>query len=787
MGAGALVELAADPARLVAGMNQAAVAVNQAVDRMTASAREAMNQFNDSFERAESSASRFGNNLQDVGGKLSMVSLPIMALGAAGVKAALDMNDATTKIQNSLGVTADEAQVFADKTKAVFEQGWGESLGEVNDALITTKLNLQDMVSEADLQPLVEDAMALKQTFDAEVNESTRTASVLMKNFGIDGQAAMDMIAYGFQNGGNYSDELLDTLREYSPQFAAMGFDAGQAMNILIEGAQAGAWNLDKVGDAIKEFNIRAKDGSTTSAEAFQKLGLNAEDMTSKFAAGGEEAQAAFAMVTAALAAVDDEVARNAIGVGLFGTQYEDLEKTVVAAMGNAAKSVADFGGSMDKVKGSVSQTQQLTAAWRQLADAIGENIAPLLTPIINGITQLVTWFGQLNPHVQQGALAFLGVVAAAGPLVALVGMLITGFAALSAPILTVIGVIAGVAAVVAVVIAAWEPVTNFFINLWESIKTMTIEAWEGLKQGIVNIANSIVDFFSEWGGLILAAVTGPIGLLIYFIVNNWEQIKAATSAAWEFVKNIVVGAFEWIYNHNYYFQYLVDFIRNAWQTIQNISSVVWEAIKTFLSGIWDALKTAATNVWNGIKTITETVWNAVYGFLSNLWVRLSDQVAKAWTEIFATIKGIWDKVSAGFEDLVAKAWNWGKNLMSEFIGGIVSKISDLWDTLTEIGESVSGFLGFHSPTELGPGRYADEWAPNLMKMLAQGMEAGIPGLVKAASGAAQAMQPQFAGYSAGGSQSIGSIVVNINGVQDPEAVWDYLERKLALMGVREF
>ena len=46
--------------------------------------------------------------------------------------------------------------------------------------------------------------------------------------------------------------------------------------------------SIDKVGDAVKEFNLRAKDGSNTTIEAFQALGMNADEMTKRFAAGGD-------------------------------------------------------------------------------------------------------------------------------------------------------------------------------------------------------------------------------------------------------------------------------------------------------------------------------------------------------------------------------------------------------------------------------------------------------------------------------------------------------------------
>ena len=130
--------------------------------------------------------------------------------------------------------------------------------------------------------------------FESDVKESTASAGVMMKSFGISGQDAMDLITTGFQKGGDYSGELIDTLREYSPQFAAMGMSADQMLGILIAGAKAGAWNMDKVGDSMKEFNIRAQDGSKTTTEGFAAIGLNAEQMGAAIAEGGEKRETGF-------------------------------------------------------------------------------------------------------------------------------------------------------------------------------------------------------------------------------------------------------------------------------------------------------------------------------------------------------------------------------------------------------------------------------------------------------------------------------------------------------------
>lgn len=78
------------------------------------------------------------------------------------------------------------------------------------------------------------------------------------------------------QYGLDFSDEMLDSLNEYSVQFAKLGMSADDMFKIMEVGAQTGAFNLDKVGDAIKEMSIRVVDGSDTTAAGFKAVGLDA-------------------------------------------------------------------------------------------------------------------------------------------------------------------------------------------------------------------------------------------------------------------------------------------------------------------------------------------------------------------------------------------------------------------------------------------------------------------------------------------------------------------------------
>lgn len=261
-------------------------------------------------------------------------------------------NKAVNQIGASTGATGKELKQLGQIAQAVYSHNFGDSLEDVADGISVVRQITQLMGKE--LQAATEAGFALRDTFGYDLAESARTASSLMKNFQIDAEKAYNIIAVGAQNGADQNGDLLDTLNEYSAQYAALGLSADQFVNGLISGAKAGVFSIDKVGDAVKEFNIRAKDGSKSTTGAFATLKLNATKTMQAFASGGDTAQRAFFQVVRALESMKDPVAKNQTAVALFGTQYEDLEQTVLpvlASMEDSSTQAYDALGQINKVK----------------------------------------------------------------------------------------------------------------------------------------------------------------------------------------------------------------------------------------------------------------------------------------------------------------------------------------------------------------------------------------------------------------------------------------------------
>lgn len=344
-----------------------------------------------------------GKAMEDVTGHLDKINWKAVAVGAAagGIAVATgkavveagkyladlgdEYNKAVNQISASTGATGDELDALGESIKNIYAQNLGEDFADVADGLAATQ-KASDLTGEA-LEQATAAGFMLRDTFDYDISESARTAAALMKNFDITAEEAYGLIATGAQNGADKNGDLLDTLNEYSGQFAALGLSADQFMGTLVEGADAGLFSIDKVGDAVKEFNIRAKDGSDSSREAFASLGLNADSMFKAFAAGGDTAQAAFFDTVEALNNMDDPMERNAAAVALFGTQFEDLEAGILPVLASVETAAYDGAAALQQI--SDVKYNDLGSAFESIKRSAEVTLLPMASMIANTLTAL--------------------------------------------------------------------------------------------------------------------------------------------------------------------------------------------------------------------------------------------------------------------------------------------------------------------------------------------------------------------------------------------------------------
>lgn len=443
-------------------------------------------------QMGELTAGLSGASLAAVGAGAAVVGVGALAVGAAN-----NVNSAMNSFIAMTGKGTEESERYQEVMENIYAGNYGENFEDIGQAMGTVVQQLGDM-DDVDLQNVTESAFALQKTFGYDIQESTRAAKAMMDNFGTSGEEAMNLIAAGAQNGLDYSGELLDSISEYSVQFAKVGLDADDMFKVFQKGAESGAFNLDKVGDAVKEFSIRAIDGSDTTIDGFKRIGLNADEMAAKFSAGGDTAKEAFQETIAALASMEDPLEQNTAGVDLFGTMWEDLGPEAVTALADIEEGAYNVSDAMNQIKDVSdddlgSKFEELKRSTELLLVPLGEALIPLLSTLAESVLPVVT--------------------DCLGPLLQIITDLLT-------PIINLVA-------------SGIQPLISAFMDF---VNTAVLPVVNALSGVLMPIIEAVFNSFLTRASTTITSVTTVFRNLIDFVRNvftgNWK-------AAWENVKEI--------------------------------------------------------------------------------------------------------------------------------------------------------------------------------------------------------------------------------------------------------
>ena len=599
----------------------------------------------------------------------------------------------------------------------IYKNNFGESIEDVAQSLAIVKTNTK--LSGDELKLMGERALLLRDVFEFDVNESTRSAKMLMDQFGISGEEAYNLIAQGAQAGLDKNGDLLDTINEYAVHYEQLGYTSEEFFNSLMNGAESGTFSVDKLGDAMKEFGIRAKDTANTTTEGFELLGLDADLMRDKFAQGGESAREATEKTLEALFSMDDAVKQNQAGVDLFGTMWEDLGiegvKALMDVTGEASLTsdalekmnevkYDDIGSSLKELGRTVETdiVQPLGEELKQVVeDVIGfvKDNAPGIKDVIAGVVEKV---GELIGWIVDHGSEVLSTIAGIGAgfitwkVASMINGVVTAIkafklanegATISQAILN--GVMkANPLILIASLIATVVTAIITFIATNENARKKVAEVWNKIKEIVGGVIDAVVGFFkSAWN-----TIVEVWSVCTEFFSGLWEGIKNVFATVgefflgiWEVIKAIFTPAIEWfsklfssIYNTlKSIVDVIVGLLKGCWTIITTVFGVAFEwfnntvitPIKKVFTTLWNTISSLASNTWNAIKG----VWNAVTGWFTNtiinpiknlftgLWDKLKSGASGAWEGI----KSVFSTVTSWFSNVFSNAWQAVKNVFS--------------------------------------------------------------------------------------------------------------------------
>ena len=661
----------------------------------------------------------FGGKVEDAGKTLTThVTLPLAAVGAAGVASFAEVDKTMQLTNKTMGNTAEEAELL---NKAMKDAAANSTFGMKDAATATlnfARAGLDAEQAAAALAPAMNLAAGEGGNLDTVSGGLVATINGFHGSFEEAGHYA-DVFAAACNNSALDVDSLSSAMSVAAPIFSAAGYTVNDAALYMGVMANNGI-DADKAANSLKTGLARLISPAKEGYEAMKQLGIevtNADGSMKDSVTIQKELHDAFSKLSESeqIAAASAIFGKNQMApwLALINTAPEDvgaLDESLRTCAGTtdemAQAMMSGFGGSLEKLKSSIDV----------LVTSIGEALAPTIQKVAEFIQGLVDKFNSLTPAQQETIVQIGLVVAAIGPLLIVVGKVISSIGTIMtwAPkivngVQSVIGIgsklmsglqalwgvimanpivliVAAIAAAVAAFIYFWntsEEFRQFWINLWEAIKTAISTVVEAIgtffTQTVPAAFTSFVEFFRGlWEGIKT------------FFSGIWEGMKEIVSTAWETIKNVVQVAIMAIGEFfstaltiitlpfQFIWENCKEIITSAWEAIKGVISTALEAIKTGISTAWEAVKTTTSTVFEAVKTVLTTVWNGIKSALDPIIAGIKTAVTTAWEAIKTATSAVFNAVKT----TVTSVWNGIKTAIDTVVNGVKTAVSTAWNAV---------------------------------------------------------------------------------------------------------
>lgn len=368
------------------------------------------------------------------------------------------------------------------------------------------------------------------------------------------------------------------------------------------------------------------------------------------------------------------------------------------------------------------------------LAISIGELLMPTIRAIVTRIQAFVDKLNSMDDTQKKQIIKIAAIVAAVGPLLMVFGKLIAGVGKLMqlAPAISTalkgvsavfggVGASAGaVLAPIAAVVAAIGVLVAAFMNLWknnEQFRSGMTETWNSIKESFSGFISQIQER--------LPAIEEAFNNVVAVVKPIWDgfcQLLGPTfQAAFDAVKVVLDALFNAIINvidmitgiltadKDLFMQGLMGFLNTIWTYLLNWWTILWTWLTETINVVLSFFGTSIDELWEKLVTFLSDILDAVIEKVSELVEWVIDKI----TEICDFIASLPDKF-----------YQWGVDMIQSLIDGIRSMISAVGDAIMEVAETIASYIHFSEP-DVGPLSKFNSFMPDMMKQMAEQIEAG--------------------------------------------------------------
>lgn len=571
-----------------AALNEAEASLNEYKNRLK-EVDEQLKFGKASIEEYTEKVQKAGEKVKDAGsGMTKKVTTPILAAGVASAKMTMDFEDSMAKVST----IADATEVpMDDMQKAILD------------------LSNQTRISAEEIAQNVYDSISAGQKTGDAVNFVSKSTKLAKAGFA-DAGAALDVLttimnAYGLKASEvtNVSDMLIQTQNLGKTTVA----DLASSMGKVIPTANAYGVSLDELcaGYAIMTANGVATAESTTYMNGMLnelgKSGTNvSETLKEKTGKTFKELMDSGMSLSDVLKIISDAATENNKS---FGDMWSSSEagKAGMILLGDSAE---NFNGVLEQMQNSAGATNtafekldtnsaKIKKTTNELRnDAIDfettlmEELAPIIENIAEKISEFTEWLNGLSESEKQTIIQIGLIVAAIGPLLVVLGTVVSSGAKIIGEIPVIAKGISGLFGIIAAnpVLAVITAIAIAVFALW----TNCDEFREGVLEGIEIIKTVLTagyDFCVELGeeklGRIQDAYEKHGGGITGILAASWQTWKEIWSTGYDVIDKLTGGKLTGVKNKFW----------SKFEEIKNVVKNALDAVKRFFAGEWPTPK----------------------------------------------------------------------------------------------------------------------------------------------------------------------------------------------------
>lgn len=625
------------------------------------------------IEEIGNKVSACGEKISGLGDTLTTgLTAPIVALGAASVKAFDEVDSGLDTIIAKTGATGDElaelesiANNIATTIPASFDEV-GSAVGEVNTRFGVTGNELETLSTQF---------IEFAKLNGTDVSSAVDNVQAAMAAFGLDASEAsnvLDIMNKAGQNTGISMDSLASSLLTNATALQEMGFDINSAAGFISTLDKNGIDASAAMSGLKKAFTNATSEGKSMdqALKELQDQMLNASSDTEAYQAAlelfGNKAGPAIAKAVQEGRISFDEASNSIAGFG------DSVTNTFDATI----DPIDQFDTNMNKIK--------LLGA--DFVNSAAPMISKIMEDIAAAIEKATDAWNSLSEEQQENIIRIAGIVAAVGPALSIIGRGVS----MVGSVITHIG-----------------SFIKFVPTIISAVSTIGGVLMGTIIPAIGGVIAALAPFLP-----IIAAVAAAVAAII-LIVRNWGEITDWLTEKWQIFTEWLSGMVE----------NLTTFFSEHFGILGEIFATKIENIKIIIQTAVEVIRVIIETVMAVIKAIFSGNWDQVGVILSNAWERIKSIIKGGIEKVVANITNLGLRIREKFNDIKNSALQWGKDLIQNFIDGLKAKWEDLKQCVVDIANSIKDFLGFSVP-RLGPLHQMPSWPKHFMQQYAEGIEA---------------------------------------------------------------